>query len=214
LKNPKPEHKFFDAFLDNNLEDLSAYLIDINSKMLEGKMFDMTAQEVLDFVYEGNGISTQLGGKYNIFTFNNSSIATLKNRLREVIIEACEYYGIDFEASNYMVNGWFNLDYGTLYGNSPHNPNDTSNYHDHMDGKGAPVFHGYYCVSAEPSKTHYLINRSTPSENININNRLVVSETGHPHNIGNWDWEGPRITIAYDISPDKEGYVGPNWIKL
>ena len=24
---------------------------------------------------------------------------------------------------------------------------------------------------------------------------------GHPHAMGDWTWEGPRITIAYDIIP-------------
>ena len=24
---------------------------------------------------------------------------------------------------------------------------------------------------------------------------------GHPHAMGDWDWSGSRITIAYDIEP-------------
>ena len=24
---------------------------------------------------------------------------------------------------------------------------------------------------------------------------------GHPHAMGDWDWEGSRITIAYDVIP-------------
>ena len=24
---------------------------------------------------------------------------------------------------------------------------------------------------------------------------------GHPHAMGDWDWEGPRITVAYDVLP-------------
>ena len=24
---------------------------------------------------------------------------------------------------------------------------------------------------------------------------------GHPHAQGDWDWDGPRITLAYDIVP-------------
>jgi hypothetical protein len=60
-------------------------------------------------------------------------------------------------------------------------------------------FHGYYCVKAEPSVTHYKINNSTPFENINKNNRLILSEMGHPHAMADWEWDGPRITVAYDI---------------
>jgi hypothetical protein len=214
LKNPKPEQRFFDGYLDNDLEALSTYLTDIHQKMITGEMFGLSKDQIPMYNDLGGGTPTQLGQYYNIFTFDNESIQKLKSKLRDVMQDACEYYGIDFEQSDYRINGWFNLDYGTKYGNYPNNQSNKSNYHDHMDGKGAPVFHGYYCVSAEPSITHYLINREAEVDNINKNNRLVVSETGHPHNIGNWDWEGPRITIAYDISPYKEGYVGPNWIKL
>ena len=28
---------------------------------------------------------------------------------------------------------------------------------------------------------------------------LFFSEMGHPHAQGDWDWEGPRITVAYDV---------------
>jgi hypothetical protein len=38
-------------------------------------------------------------------------------------------------------------------------------------------------------------------DNVNKNNRAILSETGHPHAMGDWDWEGPRITIAYDVVP-------------
>jgi hypothetical protein len=48
-------------------------------------------------------------------------------------------------------------------------------------------------------------------ENINKNNRLVVSETGHPHGRDDWYEERPRITIAYDIA--KAEYIR-NGIKL
>lgn len=37
--------------------------------------------------------------------------------------------------------------------------------------------------------------------NENKDNRLIVSEMGHPHAMQDWDWDGPRITIAYDIVP-------------
>jgi hypothetical protein len=24
---------------------------------------------------------------------------------------------------------------------------------------------------------------------------------GHPHAMGDWDWDGSRITVAYDVTP-------------
>ena len=37
--------------------------------------------------------------------------------------------------------------------------------------------------------------------NINKNNRAILSEMGHPHSQADWEWEGKRITVAYDIVP-------------
>ena len=81
-----------------------------------------------------------------------------------------------------------------------------------MGGEGSPVFHGYYCINAEPSKTFYNINRSGQIfENINKNNRAILSETGHPHGRDDWFEEKPRVTIAYDVTPN---FFGGTWIAL
>ena len=89
-------------------------------------------------------------------------------------------------------------------------------WHDH-GGPYAPYFHGFYCVKAEPSITYYRVFEKE-TENHNIDNRMIVSEMGHPHAMGNWDWEGPRITIAYDIMPLNsiiEAKANPqHWIPL
>jgi hypothetical protein len=89
-----------------------------------------------------------------------------------------------------MVQGWFNINYNHV---------GKLDWHEH-GGNGAPHFHGYYCVKAEPSVTHYRV-FDEEIQNINKNNRAILSETGHPHAMGDWDWEGPRITIAYDVIP-------------
>ena len=91
--------------------------------------------------------------------------------------------------------GWFNINRAEV---------GKLDYHDH-GSPGAPNFHGYYSVNAEPSITHYKLfnDPSRIVDNVNKNNRLVISEVGHPHAMGDWDWSGPRITIAYDIVPFK-----------
>jgi hypothetical protein len=79
---------------------------------------------------------------------------------------------------------------------------------------GAPIFHGYYCVNAEPSITYYKINGNDLFENHNKNNRAIVSETGHPHGRDDWYEDKPRITIAYDIAPKNSHVVTDLWISL
>ena len=212
MKNPKPDHKFFDRVLDNDLEDLYLYLYSKAEDLVAGKIGNIP-QEVLSKFTMLNGPATQLGEYYNIFTWDHPGIIKLKESLRDIILEASDYYGIDFEQENYHINGWFNLDF-----QSPEDRSDgvsplkhAEHYHDHAGGTGAPVFHGYYCVNAEPSSTFYKINRVSDFENINRNNRAIVSETGHPHGRDDWYEDRPRITIAYDIG--KADYIR-NSVKL
>ena len=42
----KPPHKFFEAFLDNNLEELTSYLINKQDEILEGKIGNIPAEEL------------------------------------------------------------------------------------------------------------------------------------------------------------------------
>ena len=214
MKTPKPPQKFFERFLDNDVNALSEYLLNIERDLVFTEKFEIPENIRISFMASKHGATTALFNFYNIFTFDNQAIKNVKLALADATKEACEYYGIDYDTSDYMINGWFNVDYGSAYGNNPYNPEHPENFHDHMEGVGAPTFHGYYCVSAEPSSTFYLIDRVTHFENINKNNRLVLSETGHPHNIGNWSWEGPRITVAYDIAPNHKDYITDRWISL
>lgn len=212
MKTPKPPQKFFERFLDNDLEELFNYLVEKQKEILSGDMPGISKEKVAGFdIY--NGPSTQLCNEYNIFDFDAESIKKLKDALKSATKEACDYYGIDFDKENFHIHGWFNLDY-----QSPEDRSDgvspiknSEHYHDHMGGEGAPVFHGYYCVNAEPSVTYYKIDRLVDFENINKNNRAVLSETGHPHGRDDWYSEIPRITIAYDIAPNGHGVL---WQKL
>lgn len=203
MKNPKPEHKFFERFLSNDLDALYDYLYSKAEDLVDGKIGNIP-EDVLSKFSMDNGPATQLGEYYNIFTWDNAAIQNLKSELKDIIVEASEYYGLDFEKENYYINGWFNLDFASPenreFGVSP--LKHPEHYHDHAGGTGAPVFHGYYCVNAEPSSTFYKIDRLYDFENINKNNRAIVSETGHPHGRDDWYEQKPRITIAYDIAKE------------
>jgi hypothetical protein len=208
----KPEHKFFERNLDNDLKVLYDYLIKSQEKLLDG-YFDDIPKEILQKYNKENGPTTQLGQYYNIFKFDNNEIKKLHNAIKETVQEASIYYGIDFNSQNYMLNGWYNVDYPTQLTSTVSPIKDSKHYHDHMGGEGAPVFHGYYCVNAEPSITYYKINNSINFENQNKNNRAIISETGHPHGRDDWYGDRLRITIAYDVCPASSGF-GPHWVPL
>jgi hypothetical protein len=150
-------------------------------------------------IWDSSGsVTTSKWNKYNVFQFYHPAIHKLFRSVRSMTKEACEYYGIDFNKEEFWVQGWFNINYNHI---------GKLDWHEH-GGSGAPWFHGYYAVKAEPSITHYKV-FDKEIENHNKNNRAILSETGHPHAMGDWDWEGPRITIAYDVIPFRG--VMHNW---
>lgn len=209
----KLSHKFFEAYLDNDLNNLYDYLVIKQEEILSNQLTEIPI-EVLSKFDKTNGPTTQLGMYYNIFDFDNEMINKLKNALNVLTKEACEYYNINFESSNFMIHGWYNLDF-KKQGDVGVNPlQNEIFFHDHAEGLGAPIFHGYYCVNAEPSITYYKIDGVTLFENHNKNNRAIVSETGHPHGRDDWYEDKPRITIAYDIAPKDSHVVTNKWVKL
>lgn len=201
----KPEHKFFDRMLDNNLDELHKYLTQKNKEILSGD-FPNINKDNIEYIKSQFGFVsvTQLGARYNIFDFGNESINKIQLALKDLTKEACDHYGINFEEQDYVIHGWFNFDPNIGTKGSTPMLDDDSIFHDHAQGHGAPDFHGYYCVKAEPSITYYKINNGSDIfENHNIDNRVLVSETGHPHSVGTWAEKDVRITIAYDIMPSK-----------
>lgn len=184
------DHKFFERFLDIDLGDLASFLQNQYSDMESLRLKGITQINNRDAWLSSESVSTIKWREYNVFQFYHPSIHKLYKNIVETTKEACEYYGVDFDKQNYMLQGWFNINY---------NNKGKLDWHDH-GGPYAPYFHGYYCVNAEPSITHYRV-FDKEIDNINLNNRLIVSEMGHPHAMGNWDWEGPRVTIAYDMVP-------------
>jgi len=207
----KPSHRFFERVLDNDLDSLNDYLTDLLDKILEDNIFDVPSDVISSF-NKINGAPTQLGKYYNIFKLDHPGIHALKDAIKEMMSEASDHYSID-KGTQFYLSGWFNLDFATENKDFGVNPLKNSMFfHDHMNGEGSPVFHGYYCVNAEPSITYYDINKSgNIFENINKNNRAILSETGHPHGRDDWFSEKPRITIAYDVTPHNFGGL---WIEL
>ena len=188
-KSPQP-HRFFEYFLDNDLGQLEREL-QARYRMIEHAEIDgVTPVSDQDIWKESNSVSTMKWRQYNVFQFHIPGIRKLYDAVSAMVHEACDYYEVDFDAQQFMMQGWFNIN---------HAKSGKLNWHEHGPG-GAPNFHGYYAVSAEPSETHY-ITFNERKVNVNKNNRAVLSEMGHPHAMGDWDWEGPRITVAYDVMP-------------
>jgi hypothetical protein len=185
-------HKFFERFLDNDLDVLAKELKIRYDLIKNAEIVGVTPVGPMEAWKESNSISTMKWRQYNVFQFSIEGVYNLYKAVGDMVREACDHYEIDFDSQNFMIQGWFNIN---------ESGNGKLNWHEH-GGPGAPDFHGYYCVSAEPSSTHYIV-FDQEVENVNKNNRAILSEMGHPHAMGDWDWEGSRITVAYDVSPLK-----------
>jgi len=195
--NSKIPHKFFERHLDNNLKELSKFLLLQYKRIESGELLDGDLNKNTPWD-SSKSESTINWHKYNAFQFYIPETYSLFESVRDMTVEACEYYGINFKKEKFMAQSWFNVNYSCV---------GKLDWHEH-GGNGAPYFHGYYCVSAEPSITNYIV-FDKEIENYNKNNRAILSETGHPHAMGNWSWDGPRITIAYDVIPLR--YIEKSW---
>ena len=188
-RSSKPQ-QFFERQIDiNNLEELEKVLHISYDRIKKGELISGPKNENTPWDNSGS-VTTINWNKYNVFQIYDENIHTLFRAVRDMAQDACEYYELDFIKEQFMVQGWFNINYNHV---------GKLDWHEH-GGDGAPHFHGYYCVKAEPSTTHYRVFEKE-IENVNKNNRAILSETGHPHAMGDWDWDGPRITIAYDVIP-------------
>lgn len=206
------EHKFFESYLDNDLTTLSIELENRYKKIQQATDYGIKPLSSEDTAWMSSGsISTVKWREYNVFQFNIDGIYNLYKAISKMTREACKYYEINFEEQKYMMQGWFNINHSDV---------GKLDWHDHGE-PSAPRFHGYYCVNAEPSTTYYKLfndpNRIV--DNVNKNNRAIVSEMGHPHAMGDWNWSGSRITVAYDILPLKQLMQGgpeaeQHWIPL
>jgi hypothetical protein len=185
------EHRFFKHELANDLSLLTKELQDRYTQISEATVTGVTPVGADDQAWkDSNSISTMKWSQYNVFQFHIPGIRELYNAVSKMTHEACDYYEIDFDSQQFMLQGWFNIN---------HSKSGKLDWHEHSPN-GAPFFHGYYSVSAEPSSTHYRTS-SGNKINENKNNEAILSEMGHPHAQGDWSWDGPRITVAYDVLP-------------
>lgn len=197
------DHRFFTRDLSLDLQKLTSWTLSLDNDIRSEKINIGASKEMLD-VYRDNpgGAGTALLSHYNIFEMGNSDLDILKQNINDALKEACVYYGIDYNSEEWYLHGWYNRNSKDgMWDVSPLDHEDK--WHEHMNGVGAPVFHGYYCVNAEPSITVYQIfkNPNNIRVNVNKNNRMILSEVGHPHGMGNWRVDTDRITLAYDVAP-------------
>jgi hypothetical protein len=194
-KNSKPQ-KFFERYLSNDLGYAMDRLKIEYDRIANQEMWGIQPHDDdKDIFTYSKSLSTQKSREYNAFQMYYPFMHELLSAVTDMTREACDYYEIDYNSEQWMTQAWFNInsiDKGAKL-----------EWHDHLDPNlKVPAFHGYYSVNAEPSTTHYDVNGEMKI-NHNKNNRAVMSMIGYQHAMGPWEWEGERVTIAYDVIPLK-----------
>lgn len=200
-------HKFFEREIFANGKGIREFA-DIFYQYIKEK--HPSASKALNYKEDADGsammdliLSENVLGQYSPLAFD------LLKVIKELVIEACEYYEIDFEKERYYLHSWLN------YAKGPRVVHDDQiKLDDH--GWRPKHFHGYYAINAEPSTTFYELDEPYeghpsgyyPLEN--KNGRVLLSINGYQHGVGSWPKEEPRITLAYNIMPLSDLPYNPN----
>lgn len=131
----------------------------------------------------------QIFGKYNLFMYPLPEFHELYSEVRKFFREKINPEDLD---ESYYIQCWLNF----------YRKGDFISWHEHWPPE-VNGWHGYYCVDVEPSKTTYRLPGNKNHIDVeNSNNLLVLSRSnGDQHRTWPWEYDFPRITIAFDIVP-------------
>lgn len=191
-KNSKP-HKFFERYLNIDLEEAASLLRHEYGRIERYEMRGIRKNDFEDPFAYTKSVSTSKSREYNAFQMYFPFMHDIYSSITDMVVEACKYYELDYNAERWVIAAWFNI--------NSRQKGAKLEWHDHVPPEAkVAAFHGYFSVNAEPSETWYNIDGQVKI-NQNKNNRAVLSMVGYQHAMAPWEWEGDRITIAYDVIP-------------
>jgi hypothetical protein len=205
-KTGKP-HKFFSGEIYRNDPELRNF-IEETWKYLRSTTDQITG-DAIDYKKDNGDKMNEFQKSYNFLNFINTKMHDVMLLVKNLTIEACEYYEIDYEKEKYYVSCWIN------YTKGPRiiTPGQIS-FDDH--GSDPKEFHGYYAIDAEPHSTVYKLDHDVLFPHENKNGKILLSLNGYHHGVDTWPFEKPRITIAFNIVPLNKAASDPHipWIPL
>jgi hypothetical protein len=185
-------HKFFTKDLYGNDKELR-YFVEVVWDMLKTKTDGLTI-DAMEYRHDNAQKMQEFQWSYNFFNFYHEKMHDVLIAIKDLTIEACNYYNIDFEKEKYYLTSWLNYTRG---------PNifDINNIKLDDHGSHPKEFHGYYAINAEPGETFYKLDNGELFPHKNKNGKILLSLNGYHHGVGSWPFKDPRITIAYNIMP-------------
>jgi hypothetical protein len=179
----------YTTMLDLNLEQQK-----LNALRMQGYIENQFLDKETKGFSESTPITTKLYDKYNYLMYPLVGMGTLYENIREIfhICAREQNFGLDL-FDEYHMQCWLNV----------YNKDDFIDWHGHWPSKWSS-WHGFYCVNVEPeSNTTYMIRETKQHIKIDSkNNLLVLSPSGRDsHKSSKWNYDEPRITVAFDIVP-------------
>lgn len=162
-----------------------------------------------NFISDGNGYNakstatTEIYNQYNLFLYGLPGYYDLFNEIRNVYRECSQ------SNKNVYIQSWLNV----------YHKNQFIDWHRHWKS-GLDVWHGFYCVNTEPNSfTSYKLPHFDDIINIDSQDDLLVigKSDGDKHRSSDWQYDYPRVTIAFDIVPEEHinFFINKNhWIPL
>jgi len=132
-------------------------------------------------------ISTDLYERYNYLMYPSDEIHKLYTEIKTAFDSVKDDLN-----KKYYIQCWLNY----------YNKGDFIDWHSHWE-KEKEAWHGFYCLDCEPSFTSYkLPNIKDPINIYSEDNLMVISKSnGDEHRTWPWEYDKPRLTIAFDIVP-------------
>ncbi len=167
------------------------------------KMYEFINTEFNKSGAECNGQTSminQIFAEYNLLMYPFPEFYELYSDIKKMFYDKLSLEDLD---ESYYIQSWLNF----------YKKGDFIDWHSHWPPE-VNSWHGYYCVDVEPSKTSYRITKENKNiDVINENNLLVLSKSlDDQHRTWPWEYEQPRITIAFDIisAPNILNFYGEN----
>ena len=157
------------------------------------KMYDYIKHKFSDSPRDYSGQSTMTTGvfaQYNVFLYPLPEFHKLYEEIRTMFHQLN-----DQPNERFYVQCWLNF----------YRKGEFIDWHHHWNAD-CKSWHGFYCVSGKGSCTTYRLPPDLKKEVAipTILNQIVLSKSdGDMHRSSDWNEDYPRITIAFDIIPER-----------
>ena len=199
--------------LDIDLEALTKDCRRINNKLIKHYSKEIEQEQffykekyytVLGQQIANAPLSSKLHDHYNVFHFPYREVYILYQKVCRTFNEIKQYDDV------YYLHAWLNYQ----------QQGEPIPAHHHWKGLFGldRTYYATYCVSAEPSVTHFKFPDGTVINKDNQNNTICYSlDVGDLHWVDPWQGDTPRITISMNIIPQDYLLTSPfsnTWIPI